>query len=254
MEFKKVKYTIYIPSKGRHEKCHTANLLIKHDIDFRIVVEPNDFDSYKLKYGVKKIISLDKNNMGLSYARNFIKNHSNSIGEQYHWQFDDDVKYFQTRVDGKNVSCNPIDMFCEIENTIDKYVNVAIAGLRDCVFAWTQNKFVSLNKLVASCFLVNNRVDNKWSDNMIEDVDYCLQVLIKGYCSIIFNTYLYAKSPNNKDSGGQQIYKYEELQKNLVKKYPNILKMRFDEKKQINKLSASNVWKSFTQNLIEYES
>jgi hypothetical protein len=248
----KTNHIIYIPSKARSEKCHTANLLNKHKIDFLIVVEPQDYDSYKLKYGEDKIVCLDKNNMGLSYSRNFIKNYSKSIGEKYHWQFDDDVKYFQKRQENKNSNCNPLEMLCEIENTISKYSNVEVAGLRDSVFAWTQTKFVSLNKLVASCFLIKNESKAKWSDNMIEDVDYCLQVLMGGNCTIIFNTYLYSKMPNNKDSGGQANFmKYETLQKNLVAKYPSILSMRYDNKKKVEKLAASRVWMSFKQTLKE---
>ena len=244
------KYPIYIPSKGRANECYTANLLLKYKIDIIIVVEPNDYFNYLQNYNKKILLKLDANNKGLSYVRNFIKLHSIKNKDNYHWQFDDDIKQFQIRKKGKNINVNPLKILLKIEKYLSQYKNIAIAGLRDCVFAWTQKQEISVNKLIASGFIINNNVKNTWSDNMIEDVDYCLQVLLKGYCTIIFNRFLYMKKPNNQADGGQSFIKYEQLNKNLVNKYPNILKLRFDKKRKIYKMAPSRIWEKFTQRLI----
>ena len=91
----KVNYPIYIPSKGRAEKCITADMLLNDDIDFKIVIEEQDYDSYEKKYGKNKLLILPFSDLGLGAypARNWIKNYAYSKKQKFHWQLDDDLKY-----------------------------------------------------------------------------------------------------------------------------------------------------------------
>ena len=43
---KRPNYPVYVISKGRYDACLTANFLLKDQVDFRIVVEPQEFDKY----------------------------------------------------------------------------------------------------------------------------------------------------------------------------------------------------------------
>ena len=241
------KFSIYIPTKKRSNFCYTAIELSKYGIEFILVVEQDDENDYRLNFPNCEIIVLPFSNRGLSYARNYIKQHSVSRNEKYHWQMDDDIKSFRKRINEKNLKYSPAYIIEQVENEIVKYSNVAICGLRDYVFAWTKKDEISINKLIASCFIVNNENDINWSENMIEDVDYCLQALQKNKCTIIFNTLLYEKKPNNSINGGQFNFDYESLNINLVNKYPMFLKLRFDNKRKINKVAPSKVWNTFKQ-------
>ena len=44
------KYKIFIPSKGRSNNCITAKELIKDNLHFKIVIEPNEYDNYNKYY------------------------------------------------------------------------------------------------------------------------------------------------------------------------------------------------------------
>ena len=51
-------------------------------------------DIYVSTDGYLPIVILEKNNQGISYVRNACKKHSMSIGADYHWQIDDNIKDF----------------------------------------------------------------------------------------------------------------------------------------------------------------
>jgi hypothetical protein len=110
-----LKYKVYIPSKGRASTCNTPNLLSKSNIDFFIVVEPQDKDSYLEEFNKEQILVMDKDDKGIAYARNFCKRHSISLGDKFHWQIDDDMKIFMKRINKKNTRCDAIDVLFPIQ-------------------------------------------------------------------------------------------------------------------------------------------
>ena len=54
----KTKYPIYVISKNRVDVCYTANFLSKDNMDFKIVVEPQETQKYANKFGQDKILTL----------------------------------------------------------------------------------------------------------------------------------------------------------------------------------------------------
>jgi len=73
MDHKKVRYPIYIISKGRAYNPITAKMFLKENIDFTIAVEPQEYDEYCKTIPQKYVRSLPFKNLGLgSYpARNW---------------------------------------------------------------------------------------------------------------------------------------------------------------------------------------
>lgn len=245
----KNRYTIYIPSKNRLNLCLTAELFIKNWIDFKLVIEPQEYESYEKKYGSDKLLQLDKNDAGLPYSRNWIKNYSKSIWEDYHWQFDDDIVDIKQRENDKNFTVNPLLPIIYIEDYVDKYTNIAVAWLRDITYAWSQTDFISYNKLVTSTFLVNNAVDTMWENTVIGMNDWCLQVLFKWYCTILFNRLIHHKKPDQSFPGGlncPKLIPYRILQENLVKKYSKYW-MKMTVKKWVPRIGASRIRLLFKQ-------
>jgi hypothetical protein len=240
------KYPIYIPSKNRASILTTVTLLNEANLDYHIVVEPQDFNKYKDEY--TSVVVLPENSMGLGYARNFIKKHSEENGDTYHWQLDDDIKKIKRRVNGKNVLIDIKTAINEIEQYVDEFSNVAIAGLNDAVYAWTKKEPLAYNKQVSTFCLFKNHTGISWDDNVIEDTDYSLQTLISNYVTVLFNWLCYEKHPNMKLKGGLQsedIIPYNSLKVALSKKYPDIFKVKIKDGKI--SIAPSRIWSKFKQ-------
>jgi hypothetical protein len=74
----KSKYPIYVISKNRVDVCYTAKFLIKDDMDFKLVVEPQEAQKYKSKFGENRVLILPFSNLGKGSipARNWCWEHA----------------------------------------------------------------------------------------------------------------------------------------------------------------------------------
>lgn len=252
---KKNKYFIFIPSKGRADNCITAKMLEKDDLYFKIVIEPNEYDNYNKYYSSKKLLRLDKNNMGLAYSRQFIKEYSIKNNNKYHWQLDDDLIFYK-RENNKNIKSSAIYNINYIEEYVNKYKNIGIAAMRNMVFAFSIKKEISINNQCSSSFLVNNKCKAKYRPDVIEDTDYSMQVLTENYCTLLFNRILFNNPANAKNSGGCTDGNYysrvTELQNNLRKNWPGCFELRFNEKDGLTKVKPSRVWRTFKQRPLKH--
>lgn len=197
-----VKYPIYVPSKARSQVKLTTQTLADVGLHFYVVVEPQDAEEYYKEYPKDQIVVMEKNDQGIGYVRNACKEHSISIGADYHWQVDDNIKDFRIREGGKNVVKNTRNIFAATEYYMSYFDNIGICSLSHTMFAFAKNTHVSINRQAYSCVLVNNSLDIKYREDCIEDTDYSLQVLSRGYCTILFNKLLMAKAPTGQYKGG----------------------------------------------------
>lgn len=170
----KLRYTVYIPSKGRAETLATAEQLKEYNTSFKIVVEPQDEAEYLKFWDKDSLIVMKDNDKGMSFVRNFIKQYSIEQKEEFHWQLDDNIKSFKRRVNNKNIPYNPKKLLAIAERYCDRYSNVAIAGLCYTNYAFAKKNKVDVNKQPCSCFLVRNDLKNKWRPELMEDTDYAL--------------------------------------------------------------------------------
>lgn len=231
-------YTIYIPSKGRPTKNKTAKLL--QGLNYKIVVEPQDYVNYNVVYSDNHLVCLDKNDGGLAYARNYIKNYSKNMGEMFHWQMDDDVDCFKFRRKGltKNETVSPLMAISIVETCMDMFTNVAISGIGSNAFAFSKKQAVQKNRLPYQCVLVNNSVVNEWKMGGVEDWYYMFDVLEQGYCTLAFHHIMTQTSPTGAVAGGstgmhfngnKRKLLYEEFIKHwpgrfIIKEYPDSIK------------------------------
>ena len=90
----KPKYPIYIVSKGRWENPLTAKFMKEDGLDFKILVEPQEYEAYCNSVGEQYVLQLPFENKGLgSYpARNYAWKHSIQNGHDKHWIFDDSIR------------------------------------------------------------------------------------------------------------------------------------------------------------------
>lgn len=241
---------IYIPSKGRADKCLTAQLLLKENVNFSLVVEPQDADDYRLNFPGHEVIVMDQNNKGIAYARNWCKNISTLKGEPAHWQPDDNIKSFRVRKNGKNVICSVSEVLSPVELFFHSHKNVGMACLRHTMFAFSQTKDLSFNQCMYSAFITVNNIGFYFRDKTIEDADYTLQVLSSGLCTVIFNRLLMEKITTGKMKGGNTEISHGGdgrllRAKMLCAQWPDCFSIRW--KNGLPKVHPLGVWSRFKQ-------
>jgi hypothetical protein len=169
----KIKYPVYIISKGRYEKTLTANILEKSNIDYFIAVEPQEADLYINKLGNHRVLILPFTNLGLgSYpSRNYCWEHAKNLGYKYHWLFDDNIQYWMKWIDGKR---KKIDDIKPSLIYVEKYVdcnNIDIGGFEEPNFVVKPPKKPFKNNChVYSAMLIKNSLPYRWRLKYNEDI------------------------------------------------------------------------------------
>lgn len=207
-----IKYPVYVISKGRWDTAHTANSLIKDKIDFRLVIEPQEFEQYKNYFDESILLTLPFSNLGLGSipARNWVWDHAKNRNSKKHWIIDDNISGCVKQQRGRRTKCNWREGLVTVESFVDRYQNVAISGMNYRFFAGIpkQPPFY-LNTRVYSCILIRNELDFRWRGRYNEDTDLCLQALTKNHCTVLVNAFLVNKKATMTCKGGnmEELYK-----------------------------------------------
>jgi len=228
------RYPIYIPSKGRSDRCLTAKLLVRDGVPFYLVVEPQEEDVYAVRFGRERVLVLPFSDLGsVIPARNWIKQHATTAGYLRHWQLDDNITVVYRRWRSKRLPCSTGVALAVAEDFTDRYENIAIAGLNYEMFApgGERHPPFNLNVHVYSCCLILNSLPNKWRGRYNEDTDMCLQVLADGWCTVLFNVFLIKKVTTMKMKGGNTTELYRDdgrlkMARSLERHWPGVVKTK----------------------------
>lgn len=244
------KYPIYIISKGRWGSRLTVKALEKINVPYYIVIEPQEYDQYVSVIDRNKIFVLPFSNLGQGSipARNWVWEHSISIGAKRHWILDDNlgqphkigtIGFFRLNYNLKT----PIDsgtIFKVAEDFVDRYENIAISGFNYFMFASRKSKVPPfyLNTRIYSCILIQNDIPYRWRGRYNEDTDLSIRALKDGWCTVLFNVFLCWKQTTMTMKGGNtdelyqgnNILKKEEdgrwkMAESLRKQHPDIVKI-----------------------------
>jgi len=199
------RYPVYVPSKSRYETCFTADCLVEDEVPFSLVVEKEEVKPYAERYGKDRLLVLPKSDQGLIYARNWIKEHATKAGAERHWQIDDNIKRFRRLYKKKRIPVMAGIALALTEDFVDRYENVAIAGLCYSMFAGPlvrRHVPFYVNHHVYSCTLVLNEIPYRWRSRYNDDTDMCLQVLAGGWCTILMNAFMVDKIRTMTVKGG----------------------------------------------------
>ena len=230
----KNKYPIYIPTKGRFESRKTVKALLEMGVEFKVVIEPQEEQIYLTilpkEYILVLPFSRPTDHSMLVTVRNWIKEHSISEGYKRHWQLDDNIKAFYRMNNNKrNKVLSPVIFRC-VEDFIDRYKNVSMAGLNYMNYAIPDGRPpYFLNSRVYSMSLVNNELPYQWRGVYNDDTDICLRMLKDGYCTINFNAFSGDKDATMITKGGNTpIYTTGDLRSNfvdsLIEQHPDVVK------------------------------
>jgi len=231
------KYPVYIISKGRWDSRLTSKALERMGVPHHVVIEPQEYANYAAVIDTKKILVLPFSNLGQGGipARNWVWEHSISIGAERHWIMDDNIKGF--RRDKKYIYADGTCLKI-MEDFTDRYTNVALAG-PDYTFMGPKQTtrrntppFIA-NTRVYSCILINNDIPYRWRGRYNEDTDLSLRALKDGYCTILFYCCSQDKSGTMTMKGGntESLYKLDGVDgrllmaQSLQKQHPDVVKI-----------------------------
>lgn len=223
------KYPIYVVSKNRSTVCSTSIYLSLMGINHFVTVEPDEVEVYKenLDPNHATVLELDMkykedydtfsdlgntNSTGPGAARNFCWDHSISNGHKWHWVFDDNTtEGFFWFYQNSRVKLRSPAFFRAVEDFIDRYDNIAIAGLNYKFFCVATQKYPPyvLNTRIYSYLLIRNDIPYRWRGRYNEDTDLSLRVLNDGWCTIQFNSMLAGKAATQTVKGGNTEEFYE---------------------------------------------
>lgn len=230
------KYPIYIISKGRYDNPLTAKAMDRCGIEYRIVVEPKEYDLYCSKINKSKIICLPSNlselNSGSIPVRNWVWEDSIKNGYKKHWVVDDNICKFMRLNNNKRIQCRSNKIFKILEDFTDRYENVGLSGFNYQNFAHDRVEMppFKTNTRIYSCILIDNSLPFRWRGKYNEDTDLSINVLKLGLCTILFNALLIDKTGTGRSVGGNEdIYaeteKRKEFAESLQKQHPEIVKV-----------------------------
>jgi hypothetical protein len=202
----KNKYPIYVISKGRWESRLTSKALERMKAEYRIVVEPQEYDNYAKYIDKEKILVLPFSNLGQGSipARNWVWEHAISEKSKKHWILDDNIyDFYRLNKNKRHIVQTPVIFRC-CEDFTERYENVPISGMNYRFFVVATEKYPPfyVNTRVYSCILINNSIKHRWRGRYNEDTDLCLRILKDGFCTILFNAFLIEKAATMRLKGG----------------------------------------------------
>lgn len=225
-------YPIYIISKGRWESRRTSKALEKMGVPYHIVVEPQEYDNYAAMIDPAKIYTLPFSNLGQGSipARNWVWEHSVSIGAEKHWIMDDNIQsFYRSNLNKRHYVASGTILKCS-EDFTDRYTNVALSGLNYVMFVKDDSERIPafyLNTRIYSCILIRNDIPYRWRGRYNEDTDLSLRALKDGWCTILFNAFLAQKNGTMTLKGGntEELYKDDgrlKMAQSLQQQHPDV--------------------------------
>lgn len=241
------KYPVYIVSKGRCGSRLTSKALERLGVPYFIVVEKDEYPQYSSVIDPSKVLVLpqsyldayetcddlgDTKGKGPGSARNFCMDHSRENGFKRHWVMDDNIPRFHRLNRNLMVVVSDGAIFRAMEDFVDRYSNVPIAGLNYDFFAKAKEPLPPyvVNTRIYSCLLIDNSIKYRWRGRYNEDTDLSLRVLKDGDCTIQFNAFLQEKATTQTLKGGNTDMFYAKegtkpKSEMLVRMHPDVSRM-----------------------------
>jgi len=215
-------------------------------LNHNIVVEPQEVRIYQdaVKNLSAKIIPLDMSykdkyeycdehgttiSTGSGPARNFIWDHSISEGHDWHWIMDDNIKSFGIKKDGTRGRTKNKIFWTLMEDYVQSYENVVMAGPNYTFFVYATKKPFHANTRIYSCNFIKNDIPYRWRGRYNEDTILSLDILKGGLCTILFNGFIQYKMGTQCVKGGNtdSVYKHGtyDKSKQLMDVHPDVARV-----------------------------
>jgi hypothetical protein len=236
---------IMIPTKGRAGKTKTDKLMRAAGLSYCFVVEPQDLASYAATGSFHMV--LPSNDMGITYARQWILEQMRKQGYKKFWMLDDDIECFGEAIDGKTVT-RDASVLLDAFNQLRTYGPASMYSLELRQFAWS-SKSVQRDKIAMQCVMFDMQhcegINYDLRLKIREDYDISFQAIFKGKGTLKSGKYYYGIADMKSQEGGMSKY-YNELTEThetqkLCRKWPGLVeplkkKDRIDVKINWNKI------------------
>lgn len=221
------RFPLYIPSKSRADSRLTVRALQEQGVDFRVIVEEQQWDQYAAVIPERNLLILDPEfqrkydtlddlgdtkSKGPGPARNFAWEHAISEGHAWHWVMDDNIKGFYRFNRNLKTPCTSPAFWRAQEDFVLRYENVAMAGPNYFMFQSRKCRapaFV-LNTRIYSCNLIRNDLPHRWRGRYNEDTILSIDMMKDDWCTVQFNAFLQYKMTTQTIKGGNHEAFYEE--------------------------------------------
>ena len=246
------KNPVYIISKGRWESRMTSKALERCKVPYHIVVEPQEYDNYAAVINPKKIKVLPFSNLGQGSipARNWVWEDSIKRGFDWHWILDDNIRDFWRLFHNQRQLILCGNQFAAIEDFVDRYTNIGIAGMQYDFFATEYPRLhpFKINSRVYSCLYIRNSLPFRWRGRYNEDTDLCIRVMKAKWCTVLFYAFLIQKMNTMTMKGGNTdlLYKQDkkfdgrlEMAKSLQNQHPEMTDITYKWNRYQHKVDYS---------------
>lgn len=240
------RYPIYIPSKGRAESRLTVKALDRMGIDYHVIVEASERNTYAQVIDPAKLLVLDPayqrdydacmelephQSRGSGPARNFAWDHAVASGAAWHWVIDDNIRSFMRLKGNRKWYVRNAEDFRYMEDFAQRYANVAMVGP---AYQWNAKHRQPLrpfiiNTRLYSCMCILTGLPYRWRGRYNEDTILSLDMLKDGWCTVEFNAFLQDKQVTQSMKGGNtdELYRDGTLAKSqmLVREHPDVCRL-----------------------------
>lgn len=243
---KQPKYPIYVPSKGRAAIQKTMTTLSRMGLRHYVMVEPQEYEEYKLFMPPESTIlklSCGNHGKGPGLARNECWDHAkNKLKAKRFFVLDDNIDGFYRLHQNKRYRCGDGTPFRVLEDFVDRYKNVPLAGFQYRFFKSPDQKhypFTVNTRIYSAALMSTEDPQFKQRGRYNEDTIQSLDVMDARQCTVEFNVFLQGKLRTQTLQGGNTAEFYKpEGRKNaakstaaksemLIREYPKICKMVF---------------------------
>lgn len=212
-------FPVFIPSKSRADNALTMHVLDGLGVPYRIIVEESQHDDYAAVYGADRLLVLPRSfqeeyealddhgmtkSLGPGPARNYAWHVAASEGAPWHWVIDDNVRSFMRSNRNRRVRVGDGSIFAAMEEFVQRYTNVAMAGPAYSMFAPSKDRtppFITGTRIY-SCNLIRTAIPFRWRGRYNEDTDLSLRILKAGWATVQFVAFQQQKVATQRMRGG----------------------------------------------------
>jgi hypothetical protein len=204
-------HPVYIISKARADTMYTSRSLNRMRVPHYIIIEPQDHDSYtealknfNINTATLIVAPFSNHGDGPGRARNYVWDHSISLGAEKHWVMDCNIQDFYRLNRNERIRVESGVIFKIAEDFVDRFENVPISGFQYRFFIAPNQAYPPFvpNTRIYSTLLISNDCKHRWRGRYNEDTDICLRVLKDGDCTIQFNAFMQGKAATQTVKGG----------------------------------------------------
>lgn len=179
---------VAIPSKNRIEALmkNTLAWVRLLGLDYKVFVEPQDYEKYIEYVGSRNIVTLPENNRGLGYSKQCIKKYALENGHGLVFKVDDDIKGFTNYRKG---SKTPEETALVVRNFLFKFEDKVwwkYPEVKAIAFPYSFHMFDEYEfkpvKKVQSCYIVRTEwlTDDNRQFSTFEDFSVGLNIVAHG--------------------------------------------------------------------------